>query len=145
MDDEDDIPGSYGVSTLDPYVSGLAALHKEFKRPCQSVQTSDKQMNRSDTSICTTFEVTPEVVPEVYQERPLKKRLFVMNVASKVLYFLLVCAIILIISAVAHTLYYKIIDEEENYPAEKTHVVKETSTSPSLNTTIKTCLCINGK
>ena len=140
MDAEEYTPDSNGVSTLDPYVSGWTKLQNDFQRPLQSVQTSNKQMKSSDN---TTSGVTPKVVP--YQEPPLKKRFCVMNAASKVSYFLLVCAIILILSAVAHTIYHRIVGEEEKSPTKKTDVAKESNTSPYMNSTMKTCLCINGK
>jgi hypothetical protein len=152
MDAVDFLPGSHRVSTLEPYVTGLAALKNTVQKPSQSVQTlrpkqspkssktSKKQMRSSDTSM-----ITPEDVPELYQEPTLKKRFYVMNVVSKVSYFLLVCAVILILSVIGHTIYKDIVGEEDKSPTERTHIVEETSTSFSMNSTMKTCLCINGK
>jgi hypothetical protein len=93
-------------------------------------------MKRTETWFSNTFEATLEEVIESPQAPTPTHQSFVISVIKNIALLLAVGAIIGILTAIAFTLYQRIAQDEDNLPTEIAHVVTESNSSPSINSSI---------
>ena len=146
------------VSVLDAFTTGLESLHNRSsklhqkgrmlsKNTSDESQASNKHVGRFDTlnfdpditynsslGTSTSIDYANE---ERRQSTQLHQKSFVISTIKNIALAIAIGALVAIIAAIAFTLYHRISESEDNSSTEIAHILPDTATYPTSNSTMR--------